>query len=443
MTGLPLDGAAMPQLTTLSNGAVVIADPMKHAGSAALSVTFKAGALDETVDQQGLAHLLEHMAFKGTTARTSKQLAEEIEGVGGTLNAATGYETTSYEARVLGPDLPLAFELLADILQAPTLAEEDLDKERDVVLQEIAEAADTPDDVVFELLQSAAFGDHPLGRPILGTKKTVSAHTTAGLRSFIADHYAPPSMVIAVAGAASADGILKLAEQHFGGFGMSAGPDSSDRTTPPDGKNSATGKRAIGRYVGGRRFDKRDSEQTHIAVAAEGYGIAHENLPALQIFAEAFGGGWSSRLFQAVREERGLSYSVYAFTDVYEDTGLIGAYAGVDADKAPAAAALIRETAEQMARDVTQEEIDRARAMIRAGLVMEMEDAEDRADAWVSDFLSYGRLISLEEEWSYFEAVGLADVRRAAERFLAAPLSLSLVGQSDPEAVGKAIGFHP
>lgn len=430
--------AQKAEMARLSNGVVLIADPMPGLASTALSVTVRAGALDETIAEQGLAHLLEHMAFKGTKTRTARALAEAIESVGGSLNAATGYETTSYEARILGDHLPLAFELLAEILQAPTLAADDLAKERDVVLQEIAEAVDTPDDVVFELLQTAAFGAHPLGRPILGTKETVRAHTTADLHGFINAHYGPAAMVISVSGAVDPGQVQKLSEMHFGAAGVSAG-DAPPSRAHADGASRA-GDRTPATYCGGVKNDKRKAEQTHIAFAAEGVGVDDPSLPALQVFTEAFGGGWSSRLFQSVREERGLSYSVYSFADVYQETGLIGAYAGVEGDNAPDAARLIRQTLEEMATNTDQAEIDRARAMIKAGVVMEMETPDDRADAWTADYLSYGKLISAAEECARLDEVTLHDVRAAAAALLEAPLSLSVVGPGDADAVAVALG---
>ena len=417
-----------PEIVRLPNGAAVIVDPAPGVSTAALTVTFRAGTINETAEQHGVAHLLEHMAFKGTTRRSAQALAEAIEGVGGSLNAATGYESTSYEARVMGEDLPLAFELLADILGEPLLDAADLEKERDVVLQEISEAADAPEDVAFDLLQAAAFGAHALGRTILGTAKSVRRQRADDLSRFMAREYAPDRMAIAVSGAVSSEAAGRLAVECFGG---------AETAKPRNGNPASDELRP--RFIGGLRRGDRKGEQTHIAVAAPGLAVADPRLPALQVFGEIFGGGWSSRLFQRVREEKGLAYSVYSFTDAYADAGLVGAYAGIDGANAPETARMMRDILRDMAEAVTPAELARAKAMIRSGLVMGMESLEDRAEAWTADYLAYGRLVSPAEECARVDDVTADDVRAAAAAFLSSDKAIAVVGPGDADKVAEAI----
>ena len=316
----------MPEIITLENGVRIVADPMAGLESASVGVWFRAGAIDETAEEQGVAHLLEHMAFKGTTSRTAKQIAEEIENIGGYLNASTGYSRTGYYARVLRNDAGTALEILADILTNPLFDPGELDKERQVVIQEIGEAADIPDDAVMDMLQRLSYGDNALGRPILGTVESVAAHTRERLSGFMVKHYSPGALVIAASGGIDAERIAKLAEACFGA--RPAGATAPRRLKPA--------------YQGGAAHDPRDIEQTHIAIAFPGAAVRDANYFATRVFAEALGGAMSSRIFQSVREDRGLAYSVYSYADSYDEVGSIGAYVGTDSENAVEAVALIR-----------------------------------------------------------------------------------------------------
>jgi len=415
----------MSEIYTLSNGVRLVVDPMPGLESAALGVWAYAGSVDERDDEQGLAHLLEHMAFKGTTRRTARGIAEEIEAVGGYLNAGTSHQRTGYYARVLKNDAPLALDILADILHNPLFDNGELTKEKEVVTQEIGEAADTPDDVVFEMLMQAAWDGHPLARPILGTPETVRAQSPASLRGFMDRLYMPSSMVIAVAGAVDAKTLAALVEEHFGA--AKPKPSAPARTTP--------------QWRGGARHDARAIEQTHLALAFPGAAARDEDFFATRIFADILGGGMSSRLFQSIREERGLAYSVYAFADGYEHCGLTGVYVGADASQTNEAARLIRTEMEAMTTNVTQVEIDRTRAMLRASMLMSLESPAARIEAAAGQLFTYGEILTPASINARLDAVTTDDVRRCALHALegGAP-ALAMVGAGDMAAVEAIVG---
>lgn len=415
----------MTDIITLKNGIRVFADPMAGLESAAIGVWFRAGAIDETSEEHGVAHLLEHMAFKGTKTRSARQIAEEIETVGGYLNASTGYSRTGYYARVLRQDVEVALEILADILRNPTFDPAELAKEHEVVIQEIGEAADIPDDAVMEMLQALSYGEHPLGRAILGTVESVSSHTRERLIGFMAKHYEPSQIVIAASGAVDPTLLSKLSEKHFADM---APVNRSAREPKPV-------------YVGGARHDPREIEQTHIALAFPGAAVMDDDYFATRVFVEALGGGMSSRIFQAVREERGLAYSVYSFTDAYDAVGSVGAYVGTDSDNAVEAVRLIREEMTAMAEGATDREIDRARAMLKSTLLMGLESPATRAETAVGQLFSHGRLIGATEIAERLDAVTCKDAREAATKAVAtgAP-SVAIVGPGDFDGVKAALG---
>ncbi|MEM9616869.1 MAG: pitrilysin family protein [Pseudomonadota bacterium] len=409
----------MSETHTLKNGVRIVVDPMPSLETAALGVWAHAGSVDERVEEHGIAHLLEHMAFKGTVRRTAREIAEEIESVGGYLNAATSHQRTGYYARVLKDDVPLAIDLLGDILRHPQFSNAELAKEQEVVVQEIGEAADTPDDVVFELLQEATWDGHSLARPILGTPQSVRAQTPASLREFMARQYHPGALIVAAAGKIDAEQIIALAEAQFGDM------------TPA----SADVSRSVPSFVGGQRHYARDIEQTHFALAFPGVSARHEDFFATRVFADALGGGMSSRLFQTIREERGLAYSVYAFADGYEECGLVGTYVGAEAGQVVEAAKLIQREIEAMAHDVTQTEVDRARALLRASLMMSLESPAARIEANAGQVFTFGKTMAPHELVARLDAVTLDDIKRCACRSLEGPRSIAIVGDGEPELV--------
>ena len=388
------------EVTRLPSGLTVVTDAMSHLQTASLGVWVAAGSRDERPDEHGISHLLEHMAFKGTTRRTARQIAEEIEAVGGDLNAATSIETTSYYARVLKADVPLAIDVLSDILTDPSFDPDELMREHNVIIQEIGAAQDAPDDLVFDYLQETAFPDQPMGRSILGTPETVRSFDRRRLRAYLGRNYRAPDMVLVAAGAVEHQAILAEVERRFSGFDGPAAP----VPTPA-------------RFDGGARIETRDLEQAHIALALEGVPTGDPSLYSLQVFTIVLGGGMSSRLFQEVRENRGLCYAIYAFHAPYTDTGMFGLYAGTDAADVPELMQVVIDQLAATAETLSETEIERAKAQMKAGLLMALESSGARAEQIARQIIAYGRPIPLDEVVARIEAVTV-DSARAAGRAL-------------------------
>ena len=384
------------EVTRLSSGLAVITDSMPHLESASLGVWVGAGSRDERPDEHGISHLLEHMAFKGTKRRTARQIAETIEAVGGDLNAATSVESTGYFARVLKADVSLALDVLSDILSEPTFDPEELKREQNVIVQEIGATEDAPDDLVFDRLQEIAFPGQPVGRSILGTPETVRSFTPARLRSYLARNYRGPDMIVAAAGAVSHQQVVAEAEARFASFAGSAGPQ-------PD---AAT-------FSGGTRVETRDLEQVHIAMALHGVPVKDASLHSLQVFTSVLGGGMSSRLFQEVRENRGLCYTISAFHMPYSDTGLFGLYAGTDEADAPELMRVVIDQIGNATETLNEAEVNRAKAQMKAGLLMALESSEARVAQIARQMLAYGRPIPLEEIVAKVDAVTVESARAA------------------------------
>jgi predicted Zn-dependent peptidase len=416
--------SAEPEILQLSNGVRLIVDAMPAFETAAIGIWVEAGAMDERPAEHGAAHLLEHMAFKGTRRRGAREIAEAIEGVGGYLNAMTGYQRTGYYARVLSDHAPLAVDILCDIVSEPTLDPGELAKEQDVVIQEIGEAADQPDDVADELVHAHAFAGQGIGRPILGTPETVAAQTPASLRAFMARLYTREQLVIAAAGGVDADRLAREIEARL----PSPSPRAAGATRDPI------------RFVGGAAHDDRDSEQCHVAAAFPAIGAGHPDYFAALVFVEALGGGMASRLFQTIREDRGLAYSVYAAGNFFAGGGYVGVYLGVDGKTAEEATGLTRREIEAMANAVTPQEIARAKSVLKAGRIMTRETPAGRMETAAQQWLTFGRLVSPAEAAARLDAVSAEDVRRCAARALGdGPPALAVVGQADFEGVRRAL----
>jgi predicted Zn-dependent peptidase len=389
------------EISRLSNGLSVITDPMPQLESAFVGVWVDTGGRHETRPVMGVSHMLEHMAFKGTDRRSAREIAEEIEAVGGYLNAYTGREQTAFHARVLKPDVPLALDLLADILTHPTFEQNELERERQVVLQELGQAKDTPDDIIFDHLQSAAYPDQPMGWPILGLEETVSNFTREHLRAYMAAHYRAGDMTLIASGAVDHAMIVKLAEDMFASL--------------PSGHGEQP---LSARYIGGELRDESDLEQAHLAFAFPGVtSIGHDYYPA-QVYAMALGGGVSSRLFQEVREKRGLCYTISAFTQASKDTGTFGIYTGTSANDAGELAAVIAGEMSEMASAVTDAEIARAKAQMKSGMLMGLERPGTRAEMIASHMFTYGRVLSIAEMTAMLDAVDATAVRRVAAQVM-------------------------
>jgi predicted Zn-dependent peptidase len=385
-------------ITRLPSGLVVATDPMPHLQSAAVGVWVNCGARHETVKEMGLSHMLEHMAFKGTERRSAKQIAVEIEAVGGDLNAYTSREQTAFHARVLKEHVPLALDMLADILIHPTFEESELARERDVVIQEIGQTRDTPDDLVFDYLQEACFPNQPMGWSILGTEDTVSGFSRADLKNYMGANYRAGSMMLISSGAVEHGRMVEFGERLFSGV-------AAGREQPA----------AQAEFGGGDIRGEEDLEQAHLAFAFPGVATGHEDVIAAQVFTTALGGGMSSRLFQEAREKRGLCYAIYAFAHSYRDTGMIGIYAGTSKEKAGEIAPLIAAEIAAMASGATDEEAARARAQLRATLLMALESPHARCEQIATHLLAFGHVIPVPELIERIEAVDTGVLRRFAQ----------------------------
>ncbi|SLN33324.1 M16 family metallopeptidase [Oceanibacterium hippocampi] len=390
------------RVTTLDNGVRVISETMPHLRSATVGVWVDAGSRHETPELNGISHVLEHMAFKGTTRRSARQIAEEIEAVGGHLNAYTSREQTAYYARVLEDDVPLGFDILSDILLNSTFDPAELAREQDVIVQEIAQTNDTPDDVIFDHLQAVAYPEQALGRSILGTEWHVRNFRSETVRDYMAAHYHAPRLVVAAAGAVDHEALVGLAGEAFTGLPTGAGPELEPA-----------------RYGGGDyREDRRSLEQLHLALAFPGAAFEDPDFYDLQVLSALLGGGMSSRLFQELREQRGLCYSVFSFATGHADTGLFSIYAATDPEDIEELVPSMADEIAAVARSIDGAEVDRARAQIKAGLLMSLESPSGRCEQLARQLLIYGRPLSLDEVVSAVDQVTPEGIAAAASRVL-------------------------
>ena len=401
----------MAEMTRLANGLTVAIDPMPGAESAAIGLHAFVGSRSEAIGKGGLAHLVEHMVFKGARGRDARAIAEAIEDVGGSLNAWTSRDQTLFHARTLAADVGLALELIADLVRAPRLDEAELEREKLVILSELGECLDAPDDLIHDRLFEAAFGDQPLARPVLGNEASIAGLTRSDCVDWLEHQYHPERLVISAAGRVDPGHILLLAEALFGDLETRAAP-----------------RIEAAQFVGGIRSDRRSAEQTHLALAYRGLPASSDAAPALSLFAQAVGGGMSSRLFQEVREERGLAYSVYAWTQGYADTGLFAVNLAADKARATEALNLAREVVERAASDLSGAELNRARAQVEAGMLMALETPQGRADAMARSIEIFGRIMTADEMLAELHAVDLDAARAAGATMLDSPRAIASIG---------------
>lgn len=399
------------RLDTLPNGFRVVTEAMPGMQSASVGIWVLAGGRHERAEQNGIAHFLEHMAFKGTARRTALQIAEEIEDVGGYINAYTSKEMTAYYARVLSADVGLALDVIADIVLNPAFDPKEIETERHVILQEIGQALDTPDDIIFDWLQEVSYPDQPFGRTILGTEERVGSFTRADLIAFVAEHYGPDRMILSAAGGIDHDAILAQAQVLFG------------HLTPVGGVDPAPA-----RFIGGERREIKDLEQVHFTLSFDGPGYRHADVYTAQVYATAMGGGMSSRLFQKIREERGLCYSIFAQAGAYEDTGNLTIYAGTSAAEIRDLADLTVAEMKRAADDMTEAEVSRARAQLKAGMLMGLESPSSRAERLARLLSIWGRVPDVAEAVAKIDAVSVADVRRFAAGLSGAQAAMAVYG---------------
>ena len=420
--------------TRLANGVRVVTQHMPHVETASLGVWVDVGARHESAPENGISHFLEHMAFKGTERRTARAIAEEIEQVGGELNAATGLETTAYFARVLKADVGLALDIIADILLKPRYSADELEREREVILQEIAATRDSPEEIAYDLLNDVAYPHQAIGRAILGTTKTVKKFSVADLRGFLAANYHADHLVVAAVGHVDHAEVVRHAEALFGG--LNSGGQRNGQGVEP------------ARYAGGMRNSNKAFEQSHLLLGFEGPSYRDQTFITAQVFSGIFGGGMSSRLFQEVRERRGLCYSIYSSFWGLGDTGMFTIHAATGPDMLAELIDVVRAEFHRVASDAPDaREVDRAKAQLKAGLLMSLESSGARVEQIARQTLLYDRVIPTEELVARVEAVSASGVQDFAAQMLAGkPASVAIVGggrKGETLAQRAAATFHP
>lgn len=397
--------------TKLANGVQIISDPMSTVESVSLGAWFGVGARNEAPEVNGVAHFLEHMAFKGTKRRGPSDIAEEIEAVGGHLNAYTSREQTAYYAKVLKDDVGLAVDILGDILQNSTFEQEELARERTVILQEIGQAADTPDDVIFDLFQETAFPDQALGRPVLGRAEVVGEMSRDAIVDFVGSNYGGEQMIFSAAGNVDHDALVASVDAGFGGLG---------RKQPAAVQAS--------RYAGGEYREERDLEQVHLILGFPAVNFHDPDFHAQQVFSMLLGGGMSSRLFQEIREKRGLVYSIYSFTSAYQDNGLLGIYAGTGEEQVAELVPVVCEELMKITEADLEAEVTRSRTQLKSGLLMSRETTSSRCEQVAQHMLVYGRVMPVDEIVAKVDAVDAESVRRVARKLLKGKPTVAAIG---------------
>lgn len=399
------------RLTRLPNGLTIVSETMPRVETVSIGAYVHAGTRDETAAENGASHFLEHMAFKGTSRRDAASIAREIENVGGHLNAYTAREQTAYYAKVLKEDMPLAADIIGDILTHSTFVPEELERERGVILQEIGQANDTPDDIVFDHFQATAFPDQPMGRPTLGTEAVIGAMPREVLTGYMRRHYGPSRMVVAAAGALEHEALVSLVERHFADLPV---------VTPTASE--------VARYGGGEFREERELDQVHVVLGFEGPAVATAMHYPTMLLSTLLGGGMSSRLFQEIRERRGLVYSIYSFAQPFRDGGLFALYAGTGEEQAAELVPVALEELRRVQHDVTEEELARAKAQLRASVLMSLESTGSRCEQLARQIQVHGRVIPAEETKAKIAAVTVEQVQQAAAMIFRSRPTLAALG---------------
>jgi len=407
----PTQAGGAIQVTRLKSGLTVVTERMERVETVSLGAYVGTGTRHELSEENGASHFLEHMAFKGTERRNAAAIAEEVDAVGGHLNAYTAREQTAYYVKLLKEDVALGLDVIGDILTHSIFEPEELERERGVILQEIGQANDTPDDIIFDKFQEVAYPGQPMGRPVLGTEKTLKEISRGTLMGYMKRHYSAGNTVLAAAGNLRHEDVLALAEKHFADLGGANAPPSLPS-----------------RYEGGEFREGRDLDQVHIVLGFPSVPFTDPDYYAVLLLSTLFGGGMSSRLFQEIREKRGLVYSVYSFTQPYTDAGVFGIYAGTGESEAEELIPVTLEEILKVQKSVDEGELARARAQVKASVLMSLESTGSRCEQLARQWQLYGRIISTEETVSRINAVTLADIARVARRIFRAPPTLAVLG---------------
>ena len=395
----------------LSNGLTIAVEPMAGVETLAVGLYADVGSRSEPPGLSGLAHMLEHMVFKGAGSRDARAIAEAIEDKGGSINAWTARDHTVFHTRMLAGDLALGLDLVADLVRDPHLKADELEREKEVVLSELGEARDTPDDIIFDHLSAAAYADQPMGLPVLGDETSIAAIDSKALRNWLDDQYRPDRLVIAAAGKVDEDELLKIAERRFGDIAANPAP-----TFVPAS------------FTSGTRHDRRRFDQLHLSFAFPAPAYREDGLHAMALWASAVGGGMSSRLFQELREERGLAYSIYSWAQAFGDTGMFGVYCAAQQDKGAEAFALARDVLAKAAETLDEAELARAKAQAKAGLLMGLESVATRCDYLARQVQIHGRIVPPSETVALIDAVTVEHARAAGQKALSGPMAVASVG---------------
>jgi predicted Zn-dependent peptidase len=398
-------------LATLANGLRIVTDRIETVDTVSLGIWVEVGTRHEAPEVNGVAHFLEHMAFKGTERRSARAIAEEIEAVGGHLNAYTSRESTAYYAKVLKEDVPLALDILSDILMHSSFDPAELERERTVILQEIGQANDTPDDIIFDHFQERAFPAQAMGRPVLGSPEIIRRLPREQVMAYLRDHYGATRMVLSASGNLDHDRIVDLADRLFSGM-----PAERPITAEPAS------------YAGGDYRQQRDLEQLHLVLGFPGLCLDDPDYYAAMVVSTAFGGGMSSRLFQEVREKRGLVYAIHSFAHAYRDCGLFGIYAGTGEEEASELVPVLCEETMRLEEGFTPVELARAKAQIKAGLLMSLESTSARCEQMAQHMLIHGTPFDPADIVRKIEAVDDAAMKRVAARWRSAPPTVAALG---------------
>ncbi|HLY17868.1 MAG TPA: pitrilysin family protein [Bryobacteraceae bacterium] len=412
------------ELTNLPNGVRVITEQMPHVRSISVGIWIGTGSRRENSEQNGISHFIEHMLFKGTTNRSAEDIARSVDSVGGNLDAFTAKELVCFNTKVLDQHLPLAFDVIADLVLNPLFRDEDIDKEKGVILEEIKMEADSPDYLVHEIFSSNFWRDHPLGKPILGTRETVRRFDSQMIRDYYKAVYAPSNLLITAAGNLSHGALVKLAGQHFASL-------SPNGTAPPDMAPATHARIAL--------RNKKSLEQVHLCLGVPSYPLPHAERFTCYVLNTLLGGGMSSRLFQNIRERQGLAYAVFSELSPYRDTGCLSIYAGTSIESAGKVVESITREFQQLKQDgVSAEELRRAKDHLKGSLMLSLESTSSRMSNLARQEMYFGRFFTLDELVESIEQVSGSDVQRIAQTFFdPKQIALTVLGNLDGFKIGR------
>jgi len=412
------------EMTTLANGVRVITEAMPHVRSVSVGIWIGSGSRRETAEQNGISHFIEHMLFKGTRRRSAEDIARSVDSIGGNLDAFTAKELVCFNTKVLDEHLSLAFDVLADLVLNPLFREEDIEKEKGVILEEIKMEADSPDYLVHEIFSSNFWKDHPLGKPILGTPQSVKRFEQGMVRSFYSAVYAPSNLIVTAAGNLTHHGLVALAREHLESL-PSAAPPPVDEAPSTHARIALRNKKAL--------------EQVHLCLGVPSYPLPHGERFGCYILNTLLGGGMSSRLFQNIRERQGLAYAVFSELNPYRDTGCLSIYAGTSTESArKVVASITKEFQELKENSVSDEELRRAKDHLKGSLMLSLESTSSRMSNLARQEMYFGRFFSLDELVASIEVVTAADVQRISQRFFdPKQIALTVLGNLENFRIGR------